>query len=1718
MLNSKASAPENGAALGGDPHAISVPSRRLSAIESMLFDAHKGDAVPPSVASVTRSGFGAAKVNSPSLELVAMQALAAALNAERDAEELSENAMEDTESSDGEDGGAYSLEALAGAARVVSMSGGAPKAMIAGSIIEEGSCHSDDAERSGLPAGYHQMEELQAEMMRVAPSPSETSTRGEDQAQCAATALISLDENDEQFMDKDAASILVTDVTNIFETSDRVAEQTNDIGRTRSSQNIDERPHNFSQDSSQLAYFHSIEDANSLKASERSTMSIGGEHSSRHHIRGRRPSLQGSYLSITSDANDSLRLVSPCSTQEETNASQAELPSSFEEFLIDKMLREIEKLTLREIIGEVLFGDDANDTDSFPLCVLPADRSPSTAHKAESDSVSDMESNSYTQREHDPPLQPYGACLFDDLDTVTQSLDIYDGEYEDIPSDNRPQSQLRRGLSDRMDLGMDFNKAIPDMDAQIAAETYNREHVRFARVRPGSAAAPKLNGQKFTMSDVEEMFPEMEAARLPFGHKPNDLTYDRFGNRPVSAGFEEMFPEVDTPNVSGGLSRDHYGFFVQKKDRSGNRPVSAGFDEMFPEMDTPNVSGTFSMELYNGLFCAQDDHGLVRPVSAGFDETFPDMDHMHYFESQVDMSALPVTVPVGPLIRQSELTFQSEVTPPLRCVPEPAAPAVLCWKIRPSKDSRLRRDLALAQQLDDRALRALECNMKSGLHSANGRKPMKNGRYSPSRSTRFPVALETVESGSGAGAVGGDESLKTERKISVASVQLPVDDDAPLAAASALATVSVYSLEEESVSAGMLDNIDVGSHAGSTALNGLLYTVGELEVQPLSPTTDRLEHTLNADHTATDPPADNVPLEQNAVSTSCDLTAREPIKVEAAGTNKQYKDKRPVRKVITVISTRKKEIPSRTRRIISSPVQVPMPIVSIPKPPPVVSFSYYSICCDMARVTVENAVTAAIAKGNYVLSYAEKVIPEESIDVCNWQSWKVRSIPIVPTVSRSPVEVRVQSIQNVCRDIINAATLSAANPSLRSAALGYARLARLTSEIALREGTCSILSHHQACNYVPIVINFAIDSILEQVAVKDTASVAMHNILVGTTAALFTRVQVLVDVGFETVMGCIQLGIKCATTVLKTKRDAADTYEKECSLAMEETAVAREVIVDTSLGVVEDDSDDESEIEEVEVERSIWTMETISQSEIASVEDCQYESNVESDSPHKSVVVENNEHDSAYVDSAYVLSSDLKPSLLSCPEAGPYCDENECEPSIGGDSATYESACVRCNQQEASSTAWSQHGDDVYADTMNSATMLPDQEENLLPSTQLTVMDDMCGKPSLVSVTQEFGKSIEPEVNVPLSYGNVPSPKPVSKDAAVGTDDDLFVEVGENDPAVPEVDAAVADSSVAKKDTESLLHATDEDHADQLLESVDFMEELTIDFSDFVGGSQRLRSPMEGSTACFDLTGRSVSSPVPHTKQHTDGGAHFDSCVTTLLSPLMSKLFTESDFLKAIGNDTMIPLAHSPSWHHAPSFKNTLSAEEENCKARRRGNDGTTCILSTVAENKKRVKRTSCSKQAGMKLSSSANNILVGNPCSASNMRKRREANSKRILNGDPNSRIVSDTLVTNDYRVFEALVPKTNSSLMIQFSQSTRERVDRFFISHIDDKSNAAKQGVLMVGDEVLEVNGVKVQGLFTEDLVELILNDGDSFVLLSVRRSRDGTSEDSHSGVIST
>ena len=89
--------------------------------------------------------------------------------------------------------------------------------------------------------------------------------------------------------------------------------------------------------------------------------------------------------------------------------------------------------------------------------------------------------------------------------------------------------------------------------------------------------------------------------------------------------------------------------------------------------------------------------------------------------------------------------------------------------------------------------------------------------------------------------------------------------------------------------------------------------------------------------------------------------------------------------------------------------------------------------------------------------------------------------------------------------------------------------------------------------------------------------------------------------------------------------------------------------------------------------------------------------------------------------------------------------------------------------------------------------------------------------------------------------------------------------------------------------------------------------------------------------------------------------------------------------------------------------------------------------------------------------------------------------------------------------RAFEVLVPKTRGGLMVNFDAIVRHgqnKVRKLLVQSLEEHSRVAKQGILRVGDEIREVNGLSVAGKFYEEILCDITRDKDDYVLLTVYR----------------
>lgn len=86
--------------------------------------------------------------------------------------------------------------------------------------------------------------------------------------------------------------------------------------------------------------------------------------------------------------------------------------------------------------------------------------------------------------------------------------------------------------------------------------------------------------------------------------------------------------------------------------------------------------------------------------------------------------------------------------------------------------------------------------------------------------------------------------------------------------------------------------------------------------------------------------------------------------------------------------------------------------------------------------------------------------------------------------------------------------------------------------------------------------------------------------------------------------------------------------------------------------------------------------------------------------------------------------------------------------------------------------------------------------------------------------------------------------------------------------------------------------------------------------------------------------------------------------------------------------------------------------------------------------------------------------------------------------------------------RVFDVLVPKTDGHLMVQFQHNQTNVIQHLVIHNVVEGSRAARQGLLMRNDVILEINGFSVKNLYHSDIQRIIQRDRDEYVLLKVLR----------------
>ena len=83
-----------------------------------------------------------------------------------------------------------------------------------------------------------------------------------------------------------------------------------------------------------------------------------------------------------------------------------------------------------------------------------------------------------------------------------------------------------------------------------------------------------------------------------------------------------------------------------------------------------------------------------------------------------------------------------------------------------------------------------------------------------------------------------------------------------------------------------------------------------------------------------------------------------------------------------------------------------------------------------------------------------------------------------------------------------------------------------------------------------------------------------------------------------------------------------------------------------------------------------------------------------------------------------------------------------------------------------------------------------------------------------------------------------------------------------------------------------------------------------------------------------------------------------------------------------------------------------------------------------------------------------------------------------------------------------DVVVPKTQGELRIYIRHDDEGDAHGLFIHGFKPNSNAERQGLLQVGDELLEVNGINVKGMFLEDVVSALQGHDEGVVSMRIRR----------------
>ena len=236
-----------------------------------------------------------------------------------------------------------------------------------------------------------------------------------------------------------------------------------------------------------------------------------------------------------------------------------------------------------------------------------------------------------------------------------------------------------------------------------------------------------------------------------------------------------------------------------------------------------------------------------------------------------------------------------------------------------------------------------------------------------------------------------------------------------------------------------------------------------------------------------------------------------------------------------------------------------------------------------------------------------------------------------------------------------------------------------------------------------------------------------------------------------------------------------------------------------------------------------------------------------------------------------------------------------------------------------------------------------------------------------------------------------------------------------------------------------------------------------------------------------------------------------------------SNIRQDSSVFRNIANESNMmrsdPMATSPILQNAVTMAGVKSPAKNEWMEIFDGSPAVNIRQEQLRRREEAINKKSPYYQSAQSLSkvsvsrSSDNFFKVGNPCSASNMRARNKLNSH---DGTPTLQSTMKVKSKDKSQsTFEVLVPKTNNGLKIQFAQSGKYKIRTSLgIKAFAPDSNIVKQGILKIGDEILEVNSVPVKGKYIDDITGIIARDTDAFILLLVRRTN--TSKSTHKPVV--